>query len=399
MARKRGRAAARKQTSTAGLTRKQQSRVERERRLERYLIISAAVVGIAVVGVLGYGLLNEFVIEAASPVATVGETPIRSDEFESRVRFLRANMALQLQQWVEQRRSIDPSDETSDFVLNYIDQNISQLEATLAEENKGFIGGQAVEQLVRHEIVRQEAVRRGITATPDEVQRKVELDFNFDRDAASLPLTQTEVVTPGGESELLPTPVPKEAYLEQYDFFLKDILKPLGISEKRYLSWVEADVLEQKVRAQMAAGVPTEADHIAFRVLVISDEGRADDLAARLDAGEAFQTLVDEIDAEDETTDYVRDFEWLPRDRVAEALSPEMASELWDLPPGGHSGVIATPDGLNFYIAEVKGHEVRELETALLELLLDGEFEKWLAAQRDAFVEIGSYLDRTPSNP
>ena len=84
---------------------------------------------------------------------------------------------------------------------------------------------------------------------------------------------------------------------------------------------------------------------------------------------------------------------------MAEALSAEMASELWDLPPGAHSGVIASPDGLSFYIAEVLGHEVRELDAALLELLLDGEFEEWLAAQRDAFVEIGSYLDRTPSNP
>ena len=389
----------RRQHAPAKLTRKQSSRLERERRLERYLIIGAIVVAVAVVGVLAYGLINEYVIKAASSVATVGTTQIRTDEFQSRVRFLRANMALQLQQWEEQRRSIDPSTETSDLVLSYIDQSIRQLEATLAEENKGFIGAQAIDQLVRHELVRQEAARRGIDISPDEVQREIELEFNYDRDAAPPPVASTEVISPELEPQPVPTPVSEESFREQYDYFTKDILKPLGITDKQYRLWAEADVLDSMLRQEMAADLPSEAEQIQFRLLVVGDADHAQELSARFDGGEAFQTLVDQIEADEDTTDYVREFEWLPILQVEEALGPDVAAELWGLEPSAFAGPIASGDGLQFYIPDVLGHEVRTIEEGLIDTLADALFEEWVTAQMDSIVEISSYEERTPSNP
>ena len=389
----------RRQHAPAKLTRKQSSRLERERRLERYLIIGAIVVAVAVVGVLAYGLINEYVIKAASSVATVGTTQIRTDEFQSRVRFLRANMALQLQQWEEQRRSIDPSTETSDLVLSYIDQSIRQLEATLAEENKAFIGAQAIDQLVRYELVRQEAARRGIDISPDEVQREIELEFNYDRDAAPPPVAPTEVISPELEPQPVPTPVSEESFREQYDYFTKDILKPLGITDKQYRLWAEADVLDSMLRQEMAADLPSEAEQIQFRLLVVGDADHAQELSARLDGGEAFQTLVDQIEADEDTTDYVREFEWLPIEQVEEALGPDVAAELWGLEPSGLASPLVSEDGLQFYIPDVLGHEVRAIEEGLIDTLADALFEEWVTAQMDSIVEISSYEERTPSNP
>lgn len=381
------------------LTRKQHSRLERERRLERYLKAGAIIVAVSVVGVLAFGLINEYVIKAASPVATVGDTRIRADEFQARVRFLRANMVLQLQQWEEQRRAIDPADETAEFVLGYIDQNIRQLQTALDEENKSFIGSQAVDQLVRHELVRMEAIRRGITPSPDDVQRKIELDFGYDRTAAALPLTQSDVVSSEVDAQPAPTPVSEQSFGEQYDSFIKNILKPIGVSEKLYRSWAEAELLETQLRERMSAELPTEADQITFRMIVLSDANRASELASRLDAGEAFQALVDEIEADEVTTEYVRDFDWLPIEQVEEQLWPEAAAELWELDVLATTGPMASPDLSSHYLAQVQGHEVRELDQALLDGLLDERFEEWIAAQVVAQVVIGSYADLTPTNP
>jgi len=389
----------RRRRATASLSRKQQSRLDREMHLRRILIGAAIAIAAAVGGVLGYGLISEYVLKARSPVAVVGGTQIRTDEFQSRVRFLRANMALQLEQWRQQRTEIDPTSDAADLVLNYIDGNIAQLEATLADQNKGFIGRQGLDQLVRFEIVRQESARLGLGVLPDEVQQKIELDFGYDRFAETAPLIEMEPITGTSEAEVLPGPVTEEGFREEFGFFIKDVLKPLGISEKLYRSWAEAELLEQRLRDQRSSDVPKDADQVTFRLVVLSDPERADELAERLEAGEDFQALVDEIEADEEATDYVRDFEWLPREQAEQSVGPTVAAELWEMAVGAIAGPIAGEDGFSTYLVEMLGHEVRALDAGIIGTLADTRFEEWMAGQQDALVEIGDYEDRVPSNP
>jgi hypothetical protein len=398
MARSRRRAPQKRRPSTA-LTRKQQSRLERERRLERAVIVAAVTVGVVVVGVLVYGLIGEYVIKARSPVATVGESVIRTDEFQARVRFLRANMVLQLEQWRQQRTEIDPASDAADFMLSYIDQNISQLEATLAEENKAIIGRQAVDQLVRFEIARQEGARVGLAVSLDDVQQKIEQDFQYDR-AQELPaIDASPAMTDTNDAQPAPTPVTEEVFRERYDYFLNEILKPLGISEDVYRSWTRAELLEQRLRESFAGDVPEEADQISYRLIVASDAERAQELATRLDAGESFQDLVDEIEADEEASDYVRESGWLPREQVEETLDPAIAGTLWAMENDATAGPLSSEDGFGHYLAELQGHEVRPLDAQLRASLVDELFEEWLGEQRSQLVEIEDYLDRIPSKP
>jgi hypothetical protein len=398
MARSSGRST-RRRKAPAPLTRKQQSRLAREMRLQRIVIGAAIVVAAAVVGVLAYGLISEYVIEARSPVAMVGDTQIRTDAFQSRVRLLRANMAQQLEQWRQQRTEIDPTGVGADLVLDYIDQNITQLEATLAEANKTLIGSQGLNQLARFEIVRQETTRLGIGVQSDEVQQKIELDFGYDRFTETPPLSEAEAITETSEAEVLPPPVTEEEFRERYDSFVKDVLRPLGISEKLYRSWAEAELLEQRLREERSGDVPEDAEQITFRVIVLADAARADELAERLDAGEDFQALVDEIEADEEATDFVRDFDWLPLEQVEQSVGATVTGQLWEMAVGAASGPIPGEDGLSIYLAEMLGHEVRALDEELIDTVADARFEEWMASQQDALVEIGTYEDRIPSNP
>ena len=377
------------------LTRKQISRLEREKRTERALIIGVTAMAIAIVGVLTYGLIFENVVKAREAVAVVGDVPVRTVDFQAQVRFTRMQMQLELRDWQNQRMSLDPSDEGSQFYLDYIEERVRELEGSLSEANALAIGEQALDRLILNEVVRQEAERRGIAVIEQEVQRRIELDLNYDRTADTLPVTSTDVLTPAAP---LPTPMTEEGFREQYDFIINDLLKPLDVSERQYRSWVEADLLVEKLREQMAEGVPTEADQVKLRLLSVDSEEQANELAARLDAGEDFQALADELEADEESTASAVELEWFPRSTIEEGLGTELADLAFSLAVGEYSRPTLDPSGTNYYIVEVMGHEIRELDEALRQQVAEDVFQEWVEAQQ-ILVERRSYDDRVPTDP
>ncbi|MCK4450892.1 MAG: SurA N-terminal domain-containing protein, partial [Anaerolineae bacterium] len=233
------------------LTRKQYSRLERERSMKRLLIWGVTVVGIAVVGIMVYGLVVEKVIKAREPVAIVGGTSITTAEYQARVRFMQMRMQNELQYWLQQQQALDPTDQSMQFYLEYIQGNIRDLQTKLSPANAPVIGEQVLDQLIQEELVRQEAERRGITVAPEEVQREIERYFGYDRDpvtptpgptVVTSPLTLTEVLTPTPTAVPPPTPTPmtEEEFRRLYSTYLEQSLKPLDVSEQQYRSWVEA---------------------------------------------------------------------------------------------------------------------------------------------------------------
>jgi len=386
------------------LTRKQASRLERERRLERMLIWGIIAVGVLVAGVLVYGFVVERIVKAREPVAVVDETPIRTDEFQARVRFSRMQIQNELQFWRGQQLALDPTDTDSQAYLEYIQGNIRDLEGQLSVMNALAIGTEALDQLVQEELVRQEAERRSITVDPDELQQEIEQFFGYDRNPATptpgpdvtFPLTPTDELT----STPVPTPTPmtEDAFRQLYDTYMTQSLKPLGISEQRYRSWVEAALLTEKLREQMQAEAPTSAEQAKVRYLVVDAEERANELAARLDAGEDFQTLIDELAAAEEPTGFGTELDWYPKSVLEGRLDTELADLAFELEVGQHSQPVASGDGVSFAIIEIVGREERELDELTRQSLGDESFQEWLDAQQ-VVVERRTYEDRVPTDP
>ncbi|RLC61672.1 MAG: hypothetical protein DRI80_08200 [Chloroflexota bacterium] len=391
------------------LTRRQRSRLEREKRMERLLLWGVVIVGILIVGILGYGLIVEKVIKARRPVAIVGSTPITTAEFQARVRFMRMRMQSELQYWLREQQALDPTDQSAQFYLEYIQNNIRDLQTELSSENAQAIGEQALNQLIQEELVRQEAERRGITVTPDEVQQAIERYFGYERNpptpiptpTSTTPLTPTNVLTPTSTAVPLPTPtrMTEQEFRQLYDKYLNQSLKPLGISEQQYRSWAEASLLIEKLREQMIAETPTMADQVKLRILIVDSEERANELAARLDAGEDFQTLADELEGDEEVTGYGTELDWLPRSMLESRLGQELTDLAFNLKVGEHSQPVLSQDGTQYIIIEVMGHETRELEQSIHEQLGKEAFQEWLDAQQ-VLVEREEYdPDIVPTEP
>jgi parvulin-like peptidyl-prolyl isomerase len=396
---------AKKKRAPRELTRKQLSRLERDRRMERILKWSVVAVVIAVVGVLTYGLVMEEIVKARQSVATVDGSPITTAEFQARVRFVRMQMQSELQYLLQQQQALDPTDQSTQFYLEYLQSSIRDLQSQLDAENKGLIGDQALDQLIQEKLVRQEAERRGITVSSGELQVAVEQYFGYDRDpeeatpVATSPVTSTAAPDAEPTSTPLPTatPMTEEAFRQRYENFLKSI-RSLDISERQYRSWIETSLLLEKLQEQIREETPAMADQVKLFYLIMDDEERANEAAARLDAGEDFQALVDEFQADEEVTAYGGEMDWAPQDIVESRFDAEVASLAFSLEVGQRSQVMTSQDGAQYIIIEVVGHEERELDPLLRDQLGEEMFQEWLEAQ-ELLVVRGTYQDRVPEDP
>lgn len=390
-----------KKRASKELTRKQISRLERERRMERILKWSVIAVTVIVVGVLGYGLVVEKIVKARQAVATVAGTPITTAEFQARVRFMRMQMNNELQYMFLQQQSLDPTDSEVQFYLEYLQENIRDLQSQLDVTNSLIIGEQTLEQLIQEELVCQEAERRGITVSSEELQETIEQNFGYERNPATP--VPTTVPTDTLDSELEPTPLPtatpmtEEAFRQQYDNFLKN-LKSLDISERQYRSWMKTSLLFTKLQEEMQAEIPTTAEQVKLLYLLLDDAERASEVSARLDAGEDFQALIDELHADETITAYGGEMDWAPQSVLESRLDAELASLAFSLAIGEHSQPVMSQDGTQYTIIKVLDRGEQELDQNALDQLGQEAFQEWLDAQQD-LVERGTYRDRVPTNP
>jgi parvulin-like peptidyl-prolyl isomerase len=390
------------------LTRKQRSRLERERRMEKILLWSVTAVGVVIVGVLVYGFVIEKIIKEREPVAIVNDVPITTAEFQGRVRFTRAQIQQELQRWLFEQQAIDPTDSDMQPYLEYAQGAVRDLQAQLSPENALTLGEQVLDQLIQEELVRQEAERRDIVVAPEELDQEIELFFGYDRNpatptpapTATPPLTPTEVLTPTPTLTPLPTatPMTEAAFRERYDTYLGQTLKPLGISEQEYRSWVETSLLLEELQEQMVAEVPEMVDQVELWLLTAESEEQANEFAARLDAGEDFQTLADELAEDESDVSYGRELDWYPKSLLEDRLGAELADLAFSLEVGEHGSPVPDQDGTQYTVIGVVGHETRELDEFFRQQLGSKAFQEWLEAQ-EVLVERKGYQDRVPMEP
>jgi hypothetical protein len=396
-----------RRTPKQQLTRKQRSRLEEERRMQRLLIWGVTLVGIAIVGVLGYGVVSERIIEPRQPVAIVDEAPITTADFQARTKLRRSQLQNQIGYLYQQQQALaaEGAAASGQSFQEYIQAQIDDFQAQLAPENAEAIGQQVLDQMIQEELVSQEARRRGIVVSPEELQDSVEENFGYNPDATpvptvSPPLTPTESLT---TSQPTPAPTPTQMteadFREMYNRYIREGLRPLGVSEQQYRDWVRAFLLTERLQEDMKEELPEEAEQVKLRYLSVRDEELANELAQRLDSGEDMQTLTDEVEADEEAPGFGSEVDWLPKDMLANRLGEDLADQAFSLEAGEHAGPLTTgEEGQSYFIIEVTGHEVRELEVSVRDSLAQDTFLSWLDAQQ-SLVERKSWQNRVPTEP
>ena len=146
------------------VTKKHLARQQRERLQNRYILFASIAVIVIVVGLIGYGIVQENIIVPQQPVAKVGDKSITTKQFQTYARYERVQWVQQYE-YYQQLAQLFGSDQSS---LSYI----QQLEAQITLQLEPSTLGQAtIDFLVANEIIKQEAEKRGITVSKEEVDK------------------------------------------------------------------------------------------------------------------------------------------------------------------------------------------------------------------------------------
>jgi hypothetical protein len=235
----------------------------------------------------------------------------------------------------------------------------------------------------------------GLSVTPDELQERIELDFGYQRNPptptptpiVTPPLTPTEELEPTPDITPYPTPTPmtEDAFRQLYNDTIQS-LRSMGIPEGQFRAWIEASLLLEELREVMDEQVPTEGDQVELHYVNVDSQEWANEMVARLDAGEEFEVIATELEESEEVEGFDSETGWSTRSALEDRFTPEWGEVAFGLEIGDHSHVISDTTGNRFYVFQVLGHEVRELESYALQQAQDKAFEEWLEAQKQALL-------------
>lgn len=171
-------------------TKKHVARLERERQQTRLILYLFGGLLTAVVLLLVYGYVEVNYLQLNKPVASVNGVEISAGDFEARVRIQRTQLLDNHQQYVQFQQFMD------------VTQQLQEIEYYLT--TPGVIGQGVLNQMINEEIVRQEAVKLGISVSPEELEEAIQGDFGYYPDG-----TLTPTLTPTSFASLEP---PAEAF-------------------------------------------------------------------------------------------------------------------------------------------------------------------------------------------
>ncbi|MDH4207503.1 MAG: peptidylprolyl isomerase [Anaerolineae bacterium] len=382
--------AKRKVKQDVPLTRKQASRRQKEHRQRLILIAISAAVGSLILAILGYGVYQELVAKPGQPVARVNGVPIPTHSYQQRVLLERMNVDANIENMRAQRSLYDP--ETESFIINIIDQQLSQLEL-----QRGFLNDELfVDELINEELIRQAAQKAGVQASPEEIDRRIEELFGYNLEMptpVASPTTATITTTTELTPTVTPTPYTRERFEELYNDYLTTLKEGADLSDADYRKLIELQILREKMQEFVGEQVPTSELQIHARHILLDTEEEAQAALERLQAGEEFSIVATEVSTDTLTAESGGDLGWLTQGEMDEAFD----AVAFDLPVGEISEIVETPSGFHIILVEERD-EARELEPAILEQRKSDAFDVWLADLRaEATIEKFWSEDKVPA--
>ncbi len=426
------------------VTKKHLARQQREQRSIRMITISAIVVIVAVIGLIGFGVLNERVLKGLQSVAIVNGEKITTNEFQAQARLARQNLvdnALSTYQFAQQFGN-NPQ------FLSSLSSQLSQIQSQLEPV---ILGNQVLEQMIQDRLIRQEASRRGITVSQEEIEQSVQeacgyyqngtptpeptlaekptstlssLQMTLTAPTATLAFSPTlaatqaftptatlePTVTPTATATITPIPsptptqaptaTPTEYTLEGYQQLYKDQLerlKSIDFDEDDLRYIIESQLYREKVLDAVLAesDLTAEEDQVWARHILVPDEATANIVLGRLADGEDWSELAALFSTDTSNKDFGGDLGWFGKGRMV----AEFENAAFALDVGETSQPVQTSFG--WHIIQVLGHEARPLSQDEYEQLRQTRFDEWIKEQRDA-TEVETleiWQERVPTEP
>lgn len=418
------------------LTKKHLARQERERLQRRWLLVAMVAVTVLVIGVIGYGLLYNSVIMERQPVARVDNQTISTHDWQVQVRYQRYVLIRQYLQAYQLYTSfgLDPSTQ----------QDTSQILSLLNDPTT--LGSQVLDTMIDDIVTQNEALKLGITVTPQEVDQALQSAFGYYPNGTATPtisptilatptlnptelflvpptstpthtptptITPTPKITPTPTKVPTSTPVPsatpttgptltatpytQPTYQAQVQQFLSGAVKQgvTGYSEADLRKIITAQLYRQKVQAYVTRNVSPMQDEVWARHIVLPSKTAADVALADIKAGKNWTSLAASVSTDTATKNNGGDLGWFVKGTQDAALEKAAFS----MKIGQISDPVQTASG--YEIIQVIGHEVRQVDSNTFTLLKNKAFQDWLTTARTHYkiTKYDYWNQRVPVGP
>jgi parvulin-like peptidyl-prolyl isomerase len=307
------------------------------------------------------------------------------------------------------------------------------------------VGQQVLDDMIGEILIRQEARRRGITVSPEEIETSIQENFNFFPGGTPTPtITPTEVILPTLSSQQLtlypststpteaptstveptatpdrsatptatttpapptPTPVPEVATASPTPFTLEgfqteykqalDNFKTYGVSEATIRAVYEAQLYRQKLMDEMTKDLPRTEEQVWARHILVETEEEAKSIYERLKNGEDFATLAKELSKDTGSGANGGDLGWFGRG----AMVAEFEEVAFKLEIGEISEPVKSQFG--YHIIQALGHQEVPLNDSQYQQKKETEFNNWLEAERSkpGVTTYDVWKERVPTEP
>lgn len=388
-------------------TRKQQIHRARAERQQRTLYLALGGVALLVIFVLGLGYYRENYGKLETTIASVNGVNFTVRDYQTRIKFESGSLVGQYNNISNNLKTVQ-ADPSLDFLKSSFEQQLQQVQQQILA-----LPQNALENMIDEELVRQEAKKRNITASEDEINQQVELDFGYQR-ATPTPTagpspTPTQTLTPSPTATAAPTDTPSpsptrpltpttptltptegptetpyptqtpltyQGFLDQKKQGLDGLQKNTGMTEAQYRQYVEARVLRRKLQDQISAAVPTSAEQIKARHILLKTYDDAVQAKARLDKGEDFAKVAADVSQDPGSKDLGGDLNWVARGQ----LVPEFEQVAFALPLNQISDPVTTTFGV--HLIQVTAREAnRPLDPSALQQKQSQAYSDWLQNQ------------------
>lgn len=356
------------------------ARAQRTRALILGITVSTLLL---VVGIVAFGLYRERLLVPRSPVARVNGELILAGQYQKRVRFQRLAMVRFITE-VEQQAATAPDEESRGFYRQLLLQ---------AQQEYARVPGRVLERLIEEALVGQEAARRGLVVSEEQLEAEIRrrLGFGGQPDGQQSAPTPPPTAEAGGDT--LPTPEPPPGgrptpdprdFPRAYEEYLATLRAQTGMSELDFREMARVDLLRAALEASLQAEIPERVTHVELSHIQLPDRESALAALGRVGAGESFEEVAAEVSTDEATRSQGGSLGWVPRGVWGQAFD----QVAFELTPGEVSQPVPTAGG--WHLLKALGPvEERPLSQEHRRLLESQAYGRWLEqARQQASIQI-----------
>ncbi|HCR70325.1 MAG TPA: hypothetical protein DIW23_02680, partial [Anaerolineae bacterium] len=211
--------------------------------------------------------------------------------------------------------------------------------------------------------------------------------------------TPLPTATAGPSATPLPTSTPyTEEGFQQSVADLSENLVKFGFSEDYYRNFIETQLLQEKIRDEIATDVSTSQTQVWARHILVADEQTANDVIARLQAGEDFAELAKELSTDTASAVQGGDLGWFGPG----AMVPEFETAAFTLNAPGDITLTPVQSSFGFHIIQLVAKQERPLTAEQIEDAKDSALQTWLLTARETEYVVETFdfwRSRVPNEP